>query len=121
MGPTPSFEITSDPRQSWIIGTIDGIEVTRASFKECEDPYRRELIQIDTAPEHMRRGYALALLRHLEHAEPKGPLIDSPVDMNTDAGVAVVAAARRRGIAIHQFGCFRGGTGCACVISAGVP
>lgn len=49
MAPTPSFEITSDARQSWIRGTIDGIDVTRASFKECADPYRRELIQIDNS------------------------------------------------------------------------
>lgn len=121
MAATPSFAITSDPRQSWIRGTIDGIEVTRASFKECEDPYRRELIQIDTAPEHQRHGYALALLRHLEQAEPRGPLIDSPVNMNTDPGIAVIAAARRHGIAIHEFGCFRAGAGCICAVSAQVP
>lgn len=118
---TPSFEITSEQRQSWIRGTIDGIEVTRASFKECHDPYRRELIQIDTAPEHQRHGYALALLRHLEQAEPRGPLIDSPVNMNTEAGNAVIAAARRHGVAIHTFGCFRAGVGCICAISAHGP
>lgn len=54
MALTPSFDITSEPRQLGIRGTIDGVEVTRASFKECDDPYRRELIQIDTAPEHQR-------------------------------------------------------------------
>jgi GNAT superfamily N-acetyltransferase len=118
MASAPSFEIISDPRQSWIRGTLDRSEVTRASFKECDDPYRRELIQVDTAPEHQRQGYALALLRYLERAEPRGPLIDSPEGMNTEAGLATIAAARRHGIAIHEFGCFRGGKGCDCAIGS---
>lgn len=112
----PDFEIVSGEPISWVHGRLDGVEVTRASFKECDEPYRRELIQLDTPPEHQRRGYSVALLGHLEQAEPPGPLIDSPVDMNTDAGVATVRAARGRGVAIHEFGCYRGGVGCRCVL-----
>lgn len=118
MDATPDFEIVSDERTSWIRGKIEDIEVTRASFKECDDPYRRELIQLDTPPEHQRRGYAVALLRHLESAEPSGPLVDSPVNINTEAGIAAVEAARRQGIAIHEFGCYRNGLGCMCALGA---
>ncbi|MEI2713923.1 MAG: hypothetical protein V9G04_11720 [Nocardioides sp.] len=114
----PDFEIVCGEPNSWVHGKVDGVEVTRASFKECDEPYRRELIQLDTPPEHRRRGYALSLLQHLEQAEPPGPLIDSPVGMNTDAGVATVRAARGRGVAIHEFGCYRNGVGCRCILKA---
>lgn len=113
----PDFQIVSGEPNSWVHGQVDGVEVTRASFKECDEPYRRELIQLDTPPEHQRRGYTLALLRYLEQADPPGPLIDSPVDMNTDAGVATVKAARNRGVAIHEFGCYRNGVGCWCILN----
>lgn len=116
MHAVPEFEIVSGEQYSWIHGRIDGTEVTRASFKECADPYRRELIQVETPPEHQRRGHALALLRHLEHAEPQGPLVDSPIAMNTEDGIAIVEAARGKGVAIHQFGCYRDGVGCTCSV-----
>ncbi len=82
------FEIITREKISWIHGCIDGVEVTRASFKECDDPFRRELVQMDTPPEYQRKGYALALLRYLARAEPQGPLIDSPVEMNSEEGIA---------------------------------
>lgn len=118
MALTPSFDITSEPRQLGIRGTIDGVEVTRASFKECDDPLPP---RVDPDRHNSRasagHGYALALLRHLEQAEPRGPLIDSPVEMDTEAGIAAITAARRYGIAIHTFGCFRTGKGCTCAVS----
>mgnify|MGYP001766198939 CR=1 FL=1 len=117
MGAVPEFEVVSDERQSWVHGRVGGVEVTRASFKECEEPFRRELIQIDTPPEHQRQGYALALLRYLESVEPAGPLIDSPAEMNSEAGIATVAAARLTGVAIHDFGCYRNAVACDCVLS----
>jgi hypothetical protein len=72
------FEIMASDGVSWIHGAIDGVEVTRASFRECHGPFRRELVQIDTPPEHQRRGYAIALLRYLADVEPRGPLILDP-------------------------------------------
>jgi len=113
----PVFEIVTSESVSWIHGKIDGVEVTRASFKECHDPFRRELIQVDTPPEYQRKGYATALLRHLADTEPHGPLVDSPEKMNTNEGVATIEAARRNGIMIHEFGCHRNGRGCNCLLS----
>lgn len=110
------FELITGEKFSWIHGSVDGVEVTRASFKECDDPFRRELVQIDTPPEYQRKGYALALLRYLATAEPQGPLIDSPVEMNSDEGIATIVAARRKGIAVHEFGCYRNGLGCECAL-----
>jgi hypothetical protein len=117
----PDFEIVTGEKVSWVHGRIDGVEVTRASFKECVDPFRRELVQVDTPPEHQRNAYARALLRHLANAEPQGPLIDSPVGMNSDEGIATIEAARRAGIEIDEFGCFRDGLGCDCVLSDQSP
>lgn len=110
------FEITTGEKISWIHGSIDGVVVTRASFKEYDDPFRRELIQMDTPPEYQRKGYALTLLSYLATAEPRVPLIDSPVEMNSDEGIATIGAARRKGIAIHEFGCYRNGFGCECAL-----
>lgn len=112
------FEIVTGDRVSWIHGSVDGVVVTRASFKECADPFRRELVQIDTPPEHQRNGYALALLRYLAAAEPQGPLIDSPAGMNSGEGAATIDAARREGIAVHEFGCYRNGSGCGCALGS---
>lgn len=114
----PVFELVTSEKGSWVHGWIDGVEVTRASFKECSDPFRRELVQVDTPPEYQRKGYALSLLQYLASVEPRGPLIDSPVGMNSDEGIATVEAARRSGIAIHEFGCYRDGLGCTCPLKA---
>ena len=112
----PDFEIITSDQVCWVHGKMNGVEVTRASFKKCDDPFRRELVQMDTPPEHQRKGYALALLRYLATAEPRGPLIDSPVEMNSDEGIATIGAARRKGIAVHEFGCYRNGIGCDCAL-----
>ncbi len=60
----------------------------------------------------------MALLRYLADVEPHGPLIDSPVHMNSDEGIATIDAARKKGVAVHEFGCYRDGLGCTCVLSA---
>lgn len=117
----PDFEIITSDQVSWVHGTVNGVEVTRASFKECDEPFRRELVQIDTPPEHRRNGFALALLRFLANARPHGPLINSPTGMNTDEGIATIDAARLHGIAVHEFGCFRNGLGCECALGVQSP
>jgi hypothetical protein len=60
----------------------------------------------------------LALLRYLASVEPRGPLIDSPVEMNSAEGIATVEAARQNGVAIHRFGCCRNNLGCTCSLQA---
>jgi hypothetical protein len=36
----PQFEIVTGEKLSWIHGSIDSVEVTRASFKECDWIFR---------------------------------------------------------------------------------
>lgn len=111
-----AFVVMPSDRLCWIHAFIAGFEVARASYKECGDPDRRELVEVETTGPR-RRGYGSAVLRHLAEMHPQMPLVNSPDEVNSELGRRLVASVRRKGVRIHDFGCFRNGLGCVCPLA----
>lgn len=97
--------------------TPDGVEAVYALCGWDPETRRLTIGQVEVPSEELRRlGYASELLDRVAAAHADVLLCQSP-QSNLPAGESWLAAARRRGVAVHDYGCFRGNDKCVCVLT----
>lgn len=108
------YELGGTGPDQYLNVMVDGNQVCVVRFNANADDGRLELTQVDTPPEYQRRGHATYAIRYLASEFPDLPLINSPDFWNSDEGRDLLASLRRKGVAIHDYGCYREGHVCRC-------
>lgn len=109
-----NYELGGEGRDKYLNVKVDGVQVSVVRFNVDADAGRLELVEVDTQPEHQCKGHASSAIKYLVSEFPDLAIINSPDFQNTDDGRDLVASLRRRGVAIHDYGCYRGGHACRC-------
>lgn len=93
--------------------TTDSREVVSAFCHWDPDARRLEIGQVSVAAEDEGHGYGTELVRRLMDRHSDVILSQSP-QSNLPKGDRWIASLRRRGLMVHDHGCYRAGAGCVC-------
>lgn len=109
-----TYEFGGNDRDKYADVVVDGERVCTVRFNVDIDAGRLELAEVDTVETAKRQGHASAAIEKLVSQFPDLAVINSPDPWNSPEGRMLVISLRRRGVPVHDYGCYRNGFGCKC-------